>query len=53
MLKNPNLVLGFFFGFKLHIIINDKDGLMVFKITRGNVDDCEPVFSLVKGSVAN
>jgi hypothetical protein len=30
---------GWFFGFKLHIIINDKGELIAFKITRGNADD--------------
>ena len=43
--------MGFFFGFKLHIIINDKGELMAFKITRGNVDDRGPVPSLAKGLV--
>ena len=43
--------MGFFFGFKLHIIINDKGELMAFKITRGNVDDRRPVPSLAKGLV--
>lgn len=31
--------LGWFFGFKLHLIINDKGELMAFYLTKGNVDD--------------
>jgi hypothetical protein len=35
--------LGWFFGFKLHIIINDKGEIMSFVITQGNVDDRQPL----------
>jgi hypothetical protein len=35
--------LGWFFGFKLHIIINDKGEIINFVITQGNVDDREPL----------
>jgi hypothetical protein len=35
--------LGWFFGFKLHIIINDKGEILSFVITRGNVDDRQPL----------
>ena len=31
--------LGWFYGFKLHLIINDKGGLLDFLLTPGNVDD--------------
>lgn len=31
--------MGWFFGFKLHLIINDKDELLFFYLTKGNVDD--------------
>ncbi|MDJ0569706.1 MAG: IS982 family transposase [Pleurocapsa sp. MO_192.B19] len=31
------------FGFKLHLIINDKGELLAFKLTPGNVDDRKPV----------
>lgn len=30
---------GWFFGFKLHIVIDDKGNLMNAKLTKGNVDD--------------
>lgn len=35
--------IGWFFGFKLHIIINDKGEILSFVITQGNVDDREPL----------
>ena len=35
--------MGWFFGFKLHLLINDKGELMAFKITAGNVDDRKPL----------
>lgn len=35
--------LGWFFGFKLHIIINDRGEIISFVITQGNVDDREPL----------
>lgn len=35
--------MGYFFGFKLHIVINDKGELLNFMITPGNVDDREPL----------
>lgn len=35
--------LGWFFGFKLHIIINDRGEIISFVITQGNVDDRDPL----------
>lgn len=35
--------MGFFFGFKLHLIVNDKGEILNFVITQGNVDDREPL----------
>ena len=35
--------MGYFFGFKLHLIINDKGEILNFVITQGNVDDREPL----------
>ena len=34
--------MGWFFGFKLHIIVNDKGDILNFAITQGNVDDRNP-----------
>ena len=35
--------MGFFYGFKLHLVINEKGELLNFVITQGNVDDREPL----------
>lgn len=35
--------MGYFFGFKLHLVINDRGELLNFVITQGNVDDREPL----------
>ena len=34
--------MGWFYGFKLHVIINDKGEILYFILTPGNVDDREP-----------
>ena len=46
--KKAKSTIGWFFGFKLHLVINDKGELMAFKLTAGNVDDRKPVPDLVK-----
>ena len=38
-----------FFGFKLHLIVNDQGELLAFHLTPGNVDDRKPVPKLAKG----
>lgn len=35
--------LGWFYGFKLHLIINDKGELLDFILSPGNVDDRDPL----------
>lgn len=40
---------GWFFGFKLHLVLNDKGELMAFDLTSGNVDDRKPIQKLMKG----
>lgn len=40
--------IGWFFGFKLHLIINERGELLSFQITPGNTDDRVPVPDLVK-----
>jgi hypothetical protein len=35
--------LGWFLGFKFHIIINDKGEIISFVITQGNIDDRQPL----------
>lgn len=46
--------IGWFFGLKLHIVINNIGELIAFKITRGNVNDSsasESVLQLLQGFV--
>jgi Transposase DDE domain len=38
-----------FYGFKLHLIVNDCGELLSIKLTLGNVDDRVPVPEMVKG----
>jgi hypothetical protein len=40
--------VGWFYGFKLHIIINDVGELLGFRLTPGNTDDRKPVPKLAK-----
>jgi len=35
--------MGYFYGFKLHLIVNDKGEALNFVITQANVDDREPL----------
>ncbi len=35
--------MGWFYGFKLHILINDKGEILTFMITQANLDDREPL----------
>lgn len=39
---------GWFYGFKLHLIVNDQGEILSFCITPGNVDDRKPVPQLAK-----
>jgi transposase len=39
---------GWFFGFKLHLVINDRGELLNVTLTPGNVDDRKPVPKLVR-----
>jgi DDE family transposase len=38
-----------FYGFKLHFVINDKGDLLAWRLTPGNVDDRVPVPDLAEG----
>lgn len=40
--------VGWFFGLKLHLVINHQGELIAFKITRGNVNDAKASESLLK-----
>jgi len=37
--------MGYFYGFKLHLIINDKGEILNFVITQANVDDRQPLLN--------
>lgn len=41
--------MGWFYGFKLHIIVNELGELLSFKITKGNTNDRVPVKEMCKG----
>ena len=47
--KRGKTSMGWFFGFKLHAIINSKGELLRIKLTPGNVDDRKPVPDLCQG----
>ena len=38
--------MGWFYGFKLHLIINEKGDLLGFEVTPGNTDDRQPLWEL-------
>jgi len=40
--------MGWFYGFKLHFLINDRGELLAVRVTPGNLDDRKPVPALVK-----
>jgi len=42
---------GWFYGFKLHIIVDDCGEILSFSITKGNVDDRKPVPNLAKNLI--
>src|SRR5690348_12384419 len=41
--------MGWFFGFKLHLVFNHLNEIVAVKLTPGNVSDTTPVPALVKG----
>lgn len=40
--------MGWFFGFKLHLVVNEHGELLAVHLTPGNVDDRQPVLTLSK-----
>ena len=40
--------MGWYFGFKLHLMINDEGELLAFRVTPGEVDDREPVWQMAE-----
>jgi transposase len=47
--KRGKTAMGWFYGFKLHIVINHKAELVAVKITPGNCDDRKPLPAMAKG----
>lgn len=47
--KKGKSSMGWFFGFKLHLIVNEKGEILSFLLTQGNVSDIVPVTKLSKG----
>jgi len=43
MAEKGKSTIGWFYGFKLHLVINDKGEILEFMLTQGNVDDREPL----------
>ncbi len=43
--------MGWFFGFKLHLVFNDLNEIVALKMTSGNVSDTTPVPSLTKALI--
>jgi hypothetical protein len=41
--------MGWFYGFKLHLIINDEGERLAFKLTPANIDDRQPVPEMTRG----
>ena len=46
--KLGKTTMGWFFGFKLHLVINERGELLAVTLTPGNVDDRKPVASLAR-----
>lgn len=49
--KRGKTTSGWFYGFKLHLIINDQGEILAFQLTTGNVADVKMIETLAKGIV--
>lgn len=49
MAKRGKTSTGWFYGFKLHLIINDVGEILAYMLTSGNIDDRVPVPGLSQG----
>lgn len=47
--KRGKSTMGWFYGFKLHMVINNLGQIMAVRITTGNTDDRVPVPTITKG----
>ncbi|GAC27320.1 hypothetical protein GPAL_0440 [Glaciecola pallidula DSM 14239 = ACAM 615] len=41
--------MGWFYGFKIHLIVNYQGEIVAAKVTTGNVHDAQPVEALAQG----
>ena len=48
MARRGKTSTGWFYGFKLHLIINERGEILAYKLTPGNIDDRVPVPGLSK-----
>ena len=48
MAKRGKSSMGWFYGFKLHLIVNDQGELLAIQLTPGNTDDRKPVPQMAK-----
>jgi hypothetical protein len=44
--KIGKTTMGWFFGFKLHLIVTEQGGLVAVKVTPGNIDDRAPIIEM-------
>jgi len=44
---------GWFFGFKLHLVINEIGEIQALTLTKGNVDDRKPLPILIPNLINN
>jgi hypothetical protein len=49
--KRGKSTMGWFFGFKLHLVVNDRGDILNFSLTAGNVDDRVPTEKLCQGII--
>ena len=42
--------MGWFYGFKLHLVVNDRGEILACRLTPGNVDDRKPLPGMAKTS---
>ena len=49
--KLSRTTIGWFFGFKVHLIINDRGELLGIRVTPGNVDDRSPVREMCRNRI--
>jgi len=47
--RKSRSTIGWYFGFKLHIVVNDLGELMAFKLTPSTVDDRKPLKTMTGG----